>query len=171
MSRTPRFGRRLGGLAAVAAIMTAVGVPLTASASPSSRGPSGLSAAAAGKTYGGRTSQGFPIVIELSKNQRRVVQGVAALSLPCTSGNFYVNWDRWINVPVNRRRKFRTGFGRDTQSYDDGTTSKFESRMSGALNRARSKVSGRWQLKVTFYDNAGALTDTCSVSVSWTAKQ
>ena len=166
MSGTPRLARRLGGLVALAAITAAVGVPQAASASP---GPSGRSTAA--ETYGGRTSQGFPVVIELSKNQRRVVQAHAALSLPCTSGEFAFNGDRWINVPVNRKRRFRTGFGRNTQRNDDGTTTEFESRMSGALNRARSKVSGRWQLKVTFFDNAGAVTDTCSVSVSWTAKQ
>jgi hypothetical protein len=76
------------------------------------------------------------------------------------------------NGTVNNRRRFGGTFGPDTRRNADGTSTAFEGSMSGALNRARSRVSGRWQLKLTVYDAAGAVTDTCeSGSVRWTAKQ
>jgi hypothetical protein len=163
--------RRLGGLAAVA-IAAAVCVPLAASASPHRDGSYARSAATTGVVYGGRTAQGWPVMIELKSNRRRVVQAVIGLRLPCTSGNIAALPDRYVNLAVNKRRKFRASFGPDTVRNDDGTTSDFEGSVSGRLNRARSKVSGRWQLKITEHDSAGAVTDTCdSGSISWTAKQ
>jgi hypothetical protein len=170
MSLTSRFARRLGGLAAVA-IAAAVGVPLAASASPSGHGVSARSAAATGVVYGGRTPQGWPVMVELTRNQRRVVLTVIGITLPCTSGQSFYASDFYDDLPVNRQRKFRESFGPNTQRNDDGTTSDWEGTMSGRLNRARSKMSGRWQLKVTHFDHSGAVTDTCSGSVRWTAKQ
>lgn len=165
-----RSARQLGGLAAVA-ITAAAGVPLAASASQHSDGLHARSAAATGVVYGGRTPQGWPVMIELKKNQRRVVQAIIGLTLPCTSGEFFYASDRYVNLAVNKKRKFSASFGPDTERNDDGTTTDWEGSFSGSLNRARSRVSGRWQLKVTLYDSAGAVTDTCSNSVSWTAKQ
>jgi hypothetical protein len=170
--RISRSAYRLGGLAAVATT-AAVGVPLAASANPhSSDGPPARSAAATGLVYGGQTAQGWPVVIELQKNRRRVVKAVVGLTLRCTSGDFDHYWDPYTDLAVNTKRKFRASFGPDTERNDDGTTTDFEGSFSGALNRARSKVSGKWRFKVTYYDTAGAVTDTCdSGSVRWTAKQ
>ena len=162
---------RLGALAGVA-IAAAVGVPLAASASPDGDGPYARSAAVAGVTYGGVTRQGWPVVIELARTQRRVVRADIGLDLRCTSGDLVSYPDRYVNLRVNTRRKFRARFGPETQRNDDGTTSDWSGSISGALNRARSKMSGTWRLKLTDYDNAGAVTDTCdSGSISWTAKQ
>jgi hypothetical protein len=73
---------------------------------------------------------------------------------------------------VSTKRKFGASFGPDTQRFDDGTSADFEGSISGALNRTRSRVSGTWRVKVTEYNSAGAVTDTCdSGSVRWTAKQ
>ena len=110
-------------------------------------------------------------MIELRKNHRRVVQAVIGLDLRCTSGNFVYLADRFVDLAVNPKRRFGTTWGPDTVRNDDGTTSDWQGSISGSVNRARSRVSGRWYLKITFYDNAGVLTDTCSTSVSWTAKQ
>jgi hypothetical protein len=165
-----RSALRLGGLAAVA-ITGAVGVSPPATASSQSDRRLVRSAAATGAVYGGRTPQGWPVVIEFTKNQRRVVQAVIGLGLRCTSGSFISDWWRFTDLGVNTKRKFRGRFGPHTVRYDDGTTADFEGSTSGALNRARSRVSGRWRAKVTSYDSAGAVTDTCSASVSWAAKQ
>jgi hypothetical protein len=159
------------GLVAVS-IGAALAVPLAASASHHSDGPYARSAATAGVTYGGLTSQGWPVVIQLNKSQRRVVRAVIGLHLRCTSGYEFDLPDGFVNLAVNAKRKFRAGFGPVTQRYDDGTTYDVEGSISGALNRARSKMSGKWRLKVTDHNSAGAVTDTCdSGSVSWTAKQ
>ena len=159
------------GLVALS-ISAAVGVPLAASATPHGDGSYARSAAAAGVTFGGVTPQGWPVVIQFNKSQRRVVRAVIGLQLRCTSGGFANMSDGFVNLPVNTRRKFRARFGPITQRYDDGTTYDIEGSISGALNRARSKVSGTWHLKVTDHDSAGAVTDTCdSGSVRWTATQ
>jgi hypothetical protein len=159
------------GLVALS-ISAAVGVPLAASASAHSDAPYARSAAAAGVTFGGLTAQGWPVVIQFNKSQRRVVRAVIGLELRCTSGGFANMPDGFVNLRVNTRRKFRASFGPITQRYDDGSTYDLEGSISGALNRARSKVSGKWHLKVTDHDSAGAVTDTCdSGSVRWTAKQ
>jgi hypothetical protein len=171
MSRTPRFARRLGWLAAVAAIIAAVGVPLAASASPSGHGPSAGSAAARGVMFGGVTPQGWPVAIELKKNHRRVVRAVFGFDMRCTSGDVISAWSRFNDLAVSTKRRFRGSFGPSTNRYDDGTTSDWEGSMSGRVNRGGSKMSGSSQLTATFYDNAAAVTDTCSGSVKWTAKQ
>ena len=168
--RPSRTASRLGGLLAVA-MTAAVVIPPAASASPHSHGASARSAAATGLVYGGVTPQGWPVVIELKKNQRRVVRSVFGFDLRCTSGDFFAQWSRFDDLAVNKQRQFRGSYGPYTVRYDDGTTSDWEGSMSGRLNRAHSKMSGTAQMKVTFYDNAGAVTDTCSKSVSWTAKQ
>jgi hypothetical protein len=162
---------RLGALGALSATLVA-GVPLAASANTHGADPLARSAAAAGVVYGGRTAQGWPVVIETSKNRRQVVQAVGGLRLTCTSGSFVNLSDRYTKMPVSKSRKFATSFGPETLRNDDGTTSDFEGSISGALNSARSKVTGKWQLKLTERDAAGTVTDTCdSGSVSWTAKQ
>ena len=158
------------GLVALS-LSAAVGVPL-ASASAHSGAPRARSAAAAGVTFGGLTSQGWPVVVQFNKSQRRVVRAVIGGQLRCTSGAFANMSDGYVNLPVNTRRKFRASFGPITERNDDGTTYDIEGSITGALNSARSKVSGKWHLKITDHDNAGAVTDTCdSGSVGWTATQ
>jgi hypothetical protein len=162
--------RRVGALTAVA-IATAAGIPMAAGASSHSDNPYARSAAASGVVYGGRTSQGWPVMIEFNKTGRRVVQAAIGLHLPCASGNFALFPDRYINMPVNKRRKFGASFGPETATNDDGTKLKSEGSMSGGLNRARSKVSGKWHLKVTYLDNADGVIDTCQTTIAWSAKQ
>jgi hypothetical protein len=165
-----RSTRGLGALA-TGAILAAGGVPL-ASASPHDDGPSARSAGATGVVYGGRTSQDWPVVIELTRNRRRVAQAVIGLRMTCTSGGTVSLPDRYVNMDITRKRRFRASFGPDTVRNSDGTTSDFEGSISGTLNRARSKVSGRWHFRITDYDTAGAVTDTCdSGTIRWTAKR
>ena len=43
--------------------------------------------------------------------------------------------------------------------------------LSGRLNKARTRVTGQWQLHVTYRDNSGNPTDQCdSGPVSFSAK-
>jgi hypothetical protein len=146
-------------------------VPLAA-ASPGTPAPTARSAATAGAVYGGITAQDFPVIIELRSNRRQVVRAAIGIRLSCTSGGRLTLPDNYTRVPVSKKGKFTTSFGPITQRNDDGTTSDIEGTMSGRLNAARTKVSGKWQLKTTDHDTTGAVTDTCdSGSVSWKAKQ
>ena len=172
MTRTgiPRAAVRLGAIGAIAATVV-VGVPLAASASPHRSGPAARVAATSGVVYGGRTAQGWPVMIETSTNRSKVVQAVIGLRLTCTSGTFVSLPDRYLRLPV-KKRKFGFSFGPETRNNEDGTTSVTQGSISGALNKARSKMSGKWQLTLTEHDAAGAVTDTCESGViSWSAKQ
>ena len=162
---------RFGGIGLLAAAV-AVTVPVAATASSHVSGPSARGSAAAGLVYGGQTSQGWPVVIQLTKNRRQVALATTGLHLTCTDGVFGRLADRYARLPVNKRRKFSASFGPTHVRQDDGTISDFSGSISGTFNRARSKVSGRWRLQVTEHDASGAETHTCdSGNVRWSAKQ
>jgi hypothetical protein len=161
--------RRLG-LVVAAAGVAAVGAPVVASARPQS---ATLSAAgSAGAAYGGVTPQGWAVVVELNKNRKKVVRATIGLSLNCTSGGLINLPDHYTGMRIGKNRKFGAAFGPQTIRNDDGTTTDFQGSMSGKLNAARTRLSGKWRLTLTDHDAAGAVTDTCdSGSVSWKAKQ
>lgn len=163
--------RRLGCACAVAAAALAVS-PLSAAARPDHGSPSATSAGAGGTVYGGSTAQGFPVVIATSKNGRKVVKASIAIRLSCTSGAAPTVPDAYVQMAISKKRKFSASFGPETNRNSDGTTTDFEGTISGAFNRARTTVSGKWTFKGTDHDASGAVTDTCdSGSVSWKAKQ
>ena len=159
--------RRIGWTCALAAA-TLVATPLAAPAKPQ-----GATLAAAGGTvYGGATAQDFPVVIETSRNGRKIVDSTIAILLNCTSGGGVVMRDGYGGLSVNKARKFKASFGPTPVRNDDGTMTDFEGSLSGSFNKARTKASGKWSLKATERDAAGTITDTCdSGSVSWSAKQ
>jgi hypothetical protein len=163
--------RRIGWACAIAAGALVVS-PLTAAARPGDGSSQATTAAAGGTVYGGVTAQGFPVVIEASKNGRKVVQATIAMRLPCTAGGSFTLPDGYRGLSVSKTRKFSASFGPETNRNDDGTTTDFAGSVSGAFNKSRAKASGKWSVKATVHDAAGAITDTCdSGSVSWTAKQ
>jgi hypothetical protein len=128
-------------------------------------------AATAGTVLGGRTAQGWPIVIELSKSGSQVVRMSAGLHLTCTSGSIVNLPDEYRKVAVSKAGKFTLSFGPTTRKNDDGTTTDFQGSVTGKLNKARTKATGKWAFKGIDHDAAGAVTDTCdSGNVSWTAK-
>ena len=129
-------------------------------------------AAAVGNTYGGLTSWGLPVVVDMKANRRQIVRAVAAIDLTCTSGGSATVPDRFTAVAVTKKGKFSRAEGPTTQRNDDGTTTDFQGSISGSLNRAKTRITGTWRFKATFHDGTGAVTDTCdSGSVRWTAKE
>ncbi len=103
---------------------------------------------------------------------RKVAQATIAIRLTCTSGGAFAVPDGYTGMSVTKKRKFRASFGPITSRNDDGTTTDFEGSVTGAFNKSRTKVSGRWSFKATAQDASGAITDTCdSGSIRWTAKQ
>ena len=128
-------------------------------------------AATTGTVLGGQTAQKWPIVIELNKAGRQVVSVTAGLQLTCTSGATVRIPDSYTKLTISNGGSFATSFGPFTQRNPDGSTTDYEGSISGKLNKARTKASGKWQFKGTDVDAAGAVTDTCdSGSVSWSAK-
>jgi hypothetical protein len=161
-----RRGVAVGALAVAAALV----VPLAAPASThrASRAP----AQPVGVVLGGANSQGWPIVIELSKNGRQAVRVSTGIRLFCGQDMTMSSPDTYLRVPISKRGKFAASFGPQTESNADGTTDEFQGSMSGTINRSRTKASGSWQVKGTTRDAAGTVIDTCdSRALTWTAKQ
>jgi hypothetical protein len=164
--------QRRVGLPCAATVAVLVLSPLTALAGPARHSPRATLAAVGGTVYGGATSQDFPVVIETSRNGRKVAKAIIGIRLTCTSGGVGSVPDGYTALPVNRKRKFHAAFGPISTRNDDGTTTDFEGSITGRFNKSRTKVSGKWSLKATDHAATGAITDTCdSGSVSWRAKQ
>lgn len=171
LSRRVLRHRRIGWVCAAAAGALVVS-PLNAAATPAHGNSRAPTTGAAGTVYGGATGQDFPVVIETSKNGRKVVKAKIAIRLTCTSGSTLTFSDTYTALSVNKRRRFSTSFGPATTRNDDGTTTDVQGAISGAFNKARTKAFGNWSFKATDHDNSGAVTDTCdSGNISWTAKQ
>lgn len=168
--RIPRRSRWLVALASLA--LAAAGcVPLAASAGSETYGVGATSAAAGGVAFGGHTSQGWPMFVEL-KNRRRIAETRIGFDMRCTSGDFYSDWEVWVGLRINGRHKFSARFGPETRRFNDGTTADFWGEISGTVNRAGSKISGRAHFEAVYYDTAAAVSDRCaSGTLSWTAKQ
>jgi len=112
------------------------------------------------------------VVIETSKNGRKVADAVIAISLNCTSGASATLPDDYAALKVSKKRKFTASFGPVTNRNDDGTTTDFQGSLSGKFNKSRTKVSGTWSFKAVDHAASGAVTDTCdSGTVNWHAKQ
>jgi hypothetical protein len=128
-------------------------------------------AATTGTVLGGKTGQGWPIVIELNKAGTQVVRMSAGLHLTCTSGGVVNLPDEYNKLKVSPSGKFGLTFGPTNRKNDDGTSTDFQGSLTGKLNKARTKASGKWSFKGIDKDAAGTVTDTCdSGSVNWTAK-
>jgi hypothetical protein len=161
--------RRLGVMTACAAV-AAVAAPVAAIAD-TDRMSRARAAATTGAVYGGFSAQDYPVVVEMNKSRRRVVRIGIGIRLECTSGGVFTVADRYGDVKADKRGRFKSSFS-DTNRNDDGTTFDREGSVSGTLNKARTKITGKWTLKVTDRDAAGAVTDTCeATNISWSAKQ
>jgi hypothetical protein len=153
------------------AVAVVVGLPMVASASAGSAAPRAQSAATVGAVYGGFTAQDFPVVVVVNKSRSRAVRAGIAIRMSCTSGSTFTLPDSYKDLKISKKGRFSSSFS-NTNRNDDGTTTDFEGSVSGALNRARTKVKGTWTIKATDHDAAGAVTDTCDGgTISWTAKQ
>jgi hypothetical protein len=157
----------------VTAVAVVVAVPAAASAASHGGTPRAVSAAAGETVLGGFTHQDWPVVLTLSKSRRQVVRATIGLRLTCVSGNGLGLPDTYRRLSVSKSsRKFSASFGPETVRNEDGTTSDYEGSVSGKLNAAGTKASGKWQLKLVDHDAAGTVTNTCnSGTVSWNASR
>jgi hypothetical protein len=127
-------------------------------------------AAASAKFLGGVTGDGWPVTVEINKSGKQVVRASIGLTLNCTSGGIIPLPDFYKKLKISKKGKFGASFGPETATNPDGTKNVFEGSMSGKANKARTKASGKWQLKITDLSAANVVTDTCdSGSVSWRA--
>jgi hypothetical protein len=128
--------------------------------------------------FGGVTAQDFPVVIQLSKTGRKVVSADIGLDLKCQMPPDITIPDGVKNIPVSKAGKFAaeqavTHIPADPvagiPAFD------VSAKLTGTVNKARTRIKGTWQRKVVIYDPADptgvAIVDTCDTGVlRYTAK-
>ena len=121
--------------------------------------------------FGGLTPQGWPVVVEVSRDRRKVVRTAIGLPVRCDSGGSGYYSDQYRGLQL-RKGRFHASFSGDRLNHDDGTYDVFQGSVKGSTNASRTAMSGTWQLKLVAYDASGAETDRCdSGVVKWRAKQ
>ena len=126
---------------------------------------------APGVVYGGFTHDGWPVIVEVSRNHKSVTQAGIGLALKCNTGQYDMEPDYYRDMPL-KKRQFQASFGPYRQDYDDGSFDVFSGKAGGKANRAWTKLTGTWQLHASHHNAAGAVVAECeSGPVSWTAKQ
>jgi hypothetical protein len=115
---------------------------------------------AAGKVLGGFTSQSEPIVLEISKKDKRVDLAGTALDMTCTSGDQFTTADALVRLPISKQGKVHMTLVIPPSSGSPTSITGGTDTFSGKLNRENATFSGVWQLHLTF-SLSGGQTDQC----------
>ncbi|HEX6653301.1 MAG TPA: hypothetical protein VF072_11200 [Thermoleophilaceae bacterium] len=109
-------------------------------------------------TFGGLTSDGWPVVAEVTSDGRRVKRIVGAIDSKCSQGGSYAVPSQWRDLRIRRSGAFKASY------HDTGVVDGVELTMSetlvGKVNRARTKLTGTWRASTTF-KNPDGTTDVC----------
>jgi len=130
--------------------------------------------APAGVVFGGVTSAGSPVVIQVSQDGRQIVRATMAVPQKCQlSGATFFTPDDYIHVPITATGAFHSSGEWSaplTEPPVTGVTS--TSQLSGTFNRAMTALTGTWSLVSVFNGATGTAVDRCdSGSLSFTAIQ
>ncbi len=127
--------------------------------------PARIASASSGQSgamLGGFTSQGWPGFFQLSRNGRMLVIGAIGLDMSCEPSGFnYSIEDDYSRVPISSGGRLHSSFTASPTLLADGTTVGMSGSMAGSVNRARTRLSGSWQLRATFAQ-PGQPADHCS---------
>jgi hypothetical protein len=122
--------------------------------------------AAAGRIYGGVTSQDLPVVVTVAPGRTKVRRIDFGWSSTCRSDTFIQFPDTVSNFRLVGGR-FRGVFGASDKG-SQGEELRLAYAVRGSVTRAR--VSGRMSVRFTVHDATGNLTDSCaSGAFSYTA--
>jgi hypothetical protein len=144
---------------------------VTTLASLAAAGPIAIAQGAAIATvFGGVTAQDFPVVIQLSKTGRKVVRADIGLDLQCQLPPNITIPDGVKNIPVSAAGKFTAEQPVTRVPAENGIPAlDISAKLTGAVNRARTRIKGTWQRKVVIYDpndpTGTAVLDTCDTGV------
>ena len=123
---------------------------------------------APGRVYAGLSSDREPLVIERSRNGRKVTILWVAFTAPCQSGGAFEIGEGLTNFTVSAAAASATHWT-DEEKRDDGGSDVRTYTFDGTVG-ARS-ASGTFGVQITEKDAAGATTETCESPVAhWTAR-
>jgi len=128
--------------------------------------------ALAGVVFGGVTSSHAPVVIQVSRNGREVVEATMAVpclfSLPAPATLFLPN--DYTHLSISATGAFQGKYEK-TES-EGGNTDTGTGQVSGQFNRAMTSVTGTWSFAVVGHNAFGTTVAQCdSGAVSFTAIQ
>jgi hypothetical protein len=125
--------------------------------------------------FGGVTSAFAPVVIEVSRDGREVVQAAMAVPAQCQASTQSGNPTLFLpahytHLPIGATGTFQEGG--ETTTSEAGNTMTITEHLSGQFNRARTSVSGTWSLAFVIHDASGGTVAQCdSGAVSFAAIQ
>jgi hypothetical protein len=127
-----------------------------------------------GGVFGGVTSAGWPVVIQVSSDGREVVRATMGLPMRCQpSGGEFDVADFYTGIPISATGAFQ---GKEESSssvgLSNGQVGTVTGQMTGKLNRTMTAMTGTWRNVLVVHDATGATVDTCdSGTVSFTASR
>jgi hypothetical protein len=123
---------------------------------------------APGLVYAGQSSDGQPLVIERSRDGRRIGIVYVAWTAPCQSGGAFEIGEGLTNFTVAAGGRFGDRWNDETKLGDGGSDVRAY-RFDGTLGASRA--FGTFGVQITQKDAAGAVTETCESTVApWTAR-
>ena len=163
--------RRMLAVAALASV--AVAGPIAAA-----EGASSSAKAAQGLVFGAVTAQGYPVVIQLSKTGRQVTRATIGIELKCQVPGDITIPDDVTKIPVSAAGKFSAEQPVTRIPADPAAglpAIDVSAKLTGTVNKARTRIKGTWQRKVVVYNPADPtgtqILDSCDSGVlNFTAK-
>lgn len=113
-----------------------------------------------GMALGGFTSQGWPVVFELTHNARLVIIGATGLNLTCTSGDQFPVEDGWQLLTIAKNGRVNASEQIPGQQGQGANLTGGSHSVTGRFNRQRSTFRGTWRMQLNFTNTDGT-TDTC----------
>ena len=114
---------------------------------------------AADVTFGGKTSAKWPVMLQLSRDGRKVAYAVAAWTAQCSDG-LYSDSEEFTQIPVSAKRKFSSSY--DTGDFQQGSaTLRAAASLTGKINKSRSKITGTVRVMSTAKDPTNGVDETC----------
>lgn len=121
--------------------------------------PTALARPAADVTFGGRTSAHWPVMVQLSRDGRKVTYAVAAWSAQCSDGPF-ADYEEFAQIPVSARGRFSSSY--DTGDYQqDSATVRYAASIAGKLNKRHTRIKGTVRVFSSAKDPANGVDSTC----------
>jgi len=132
-------------------------------------GGPGASPRSGGIMYGGTTSNGWPVIVEVTRNGRLMKRVVGGISADCTQGGTYVFPSSWRYLRIAGNGSFKATYN---DSYlSDGSEVTLSESFAGRFNRARTRLTGTWRASTTFREVDGTVDVCDSGSLRVVARQ
>lgn len=113
-----------------------------------------------GGSYGGFTSKGAPVVVQVAADGRRVTEISGMFDLRCGPGAFRFVNDSWVKLPLSGgSNRFSLLVRNETFRFSDGSSIQESAALSGVVDRLGRAVKGRWR---TVWTIPAGSTELCT---------